>query len=192
MPLRGENGNSVRFTVVDEIMTMDKLRALTYDAVIKAGEENRVPDDLTFLYDFAKLWKSDGVDTMFRGAPHIVIASAPNDCSSPKEDTMIALSYFELLAVSNGLGTLWDGMFKLTLEFVAPELRKTFGIPDIISWIFHDIRQTFREICQSYTIRRYRYTDPETLISSRKYGTCHIKQWCKDAAAGLWSISRFS
>ena len=126
----GENGNSVCFTVVDEIATMDKLRALTYDAVIKAGEENRVPDDLTFLYDFAKLWKSDGVDTMFRGAPHIVIASAPNDCSSPKEDTMIALSYFELLAVSNGLGTLWDGMFKLTLEYVAPELRKTFGIPD--------------------------------------------------------------
>jgi nitroreductase/NAD-dependent dihydropyrimidine dehydrogenase PreA subunit len=126
----GENGNSVRFTVVDDRETMDKLRVITYNAVIKAGEENKVPDRLAFLYDFAKLWKNDGVDVMFRGAPHIVIASAPDDCPSPKEDTMIALSYFELLAVSNGLGTLWDGMFKLTLEFVAPELRKTFGIPD--------------------------------------------------------------
>lgn len=126
----GENGNSVRFTVVDDTETMDKLRTITYDAVIKAGEENRVPDNLAFLYDFAKLWKSDGIDVMFRGAPHIVIASAPNDCPSPKEDTMIALSYFELLAISNDLGTLWDGMFKLTLEFVAPELRKTFGIPE--------------------------------------------------------------
>lgn len=126
----GENGNSVRFTVADNIETMDKLRATTYDAVIKACEEGKVPENLAFLYDFAKLWKSDGIDVMFRGAPHIVIASAPNDCPSPKEDTMIALSYFELLATTNGLGTLWDGMFKLTLEFVAPELRKTFGIPD--------------------------------------------------------------
>jgi hypothetical protein len=122
-------------------MTMDKLRALTYDAVIKAGEENRIPDNLAFLYDFAKLWKSDGVDVMFRGAPHIVIASAPNDCPSPKEDTMIALSYFELLAVSNGLGTLWDGMFKLTLEFVAPELQRRLASPTITRGIYHDIRK---------------------------------------------------
>ncbi|MCI1720723.1 MAG: nitroreductase family protein [Bacteroidales bacterium] len=126
----GENGNSVRFTVVEDMKTMDKLRTITYNAIIKAGAEGKVPKNLSFLYDSAKLWESDKVDTIFRGAPHIVIASAPNDCPSPKEDTMIALSYFELLAISNGMGTLWDGMFKLTLEFVAPELRKTIGIPD--------------------------------------------------------------
>lgn len=126
----GENGNSVRFTVVDDIEVMHRLRSITYDAIIKAGEAGNVPENLNFIYEFARLWKQDGVDVIFRGAPHLVIASAPNDCPSPKEDTMIALSYFELLAVSDGLGTLWDGMFKLTLEFIAPELRKIFGIPD--------------------------------------------------------------
>jgi nitroreductase/NAD-dependent dihydropyrimidine dehydrogenase PreA subunit len=126
----GENGNSVHFTVVDDVETMYKLRNITYDAIIKAGEAGKVPENLNFIYEFARLWKKDGIDVVFRGAPHIVIASAPNDCPSPKEDTMIALSYFELLAVSNGLGTLWDGMFKLTLEFIAPELRQTFGIPE--------------------------------------------------------------
>lgn len=126
----GENGNSVRFTVVDDIDNMHKLRDMTYDAIIKAGDAGNVPENINFIYEFARLWKKDGVDVIFRGAPHLVIASAPNDCPSPKEDTMIALSYFEMLAVSDGLGTLWDGMFKLTLEFIAPELRKTFGIPD--------------------------------------------------------------
>jgi nitroreductase len=126
----GENGNSVRFTVVDDIDTMNKLREITYTAIIEAGEAGKVPEDLSFIYEFARLWKKDGVDEVFRGAPHLVIASAPEDCPSPKEDTMIALSYFELLAVADGLGTLWDGMFKLTLEFIAPQLRKTFGIPD--------------------------------------------------------------
>jgi nitroreductase len=126
----GENGNSVRFTVVDNIETMDKLRDITYDAIIRAGEADKVPQNLNFIYEFARLWKKNGTDVVFRDAPHLVIASAPEDCPSPKEDTMIALSYFELLAVSDGLGTLWDGMFKLTLEYIAPELRRTFGIPD--------------------------------------------------------------
>lgn len=126
----GENGNSVRFTVVDDMEQMNKLRDITYKAIIKAGEAGKVPENLSFIYEFARLWQKDGVDVVFRDAPHIVIASAPSDCPAPKEDTMIALSYFELLAVSDGLGTLWDGMFKLTLEYIAPELRETFGIPE--------------------------------------------------------------
>ncbi len=126
----GENGNSVNFSVVDNIETMHKLRDITYNAILRAGEENRVPENLKFILDFTRLAKNSATDILFRNAPHILIAHAPQDCPSPKEDTLIALSYFELLAVANGLGTLWDGMFKLALEFVVPELKEKFGIPE--------------------------------------------------------------
>jgi hypothetical protein len=43
---------------------------------------------------------------------------------------MIALTYFELLASSAGLGTLWDGLAKWALTAILPEMTKKLGIPE--------------------------------------------------------------
>lgn len=126
----GENDNHVLFTVIDDIEVMAQLREITYNAIAKAGEEGKITDKLSFIYEFAKLWKEPGVDVIFRGAPHIVITSSPEDCATPSQDMVIALSYFEMLAISNGLGTLWDGIFTLALLYIAPQLRQFLGIPE--------------------------------------------------------------
>lgn len=53
-----------------------------------------------------------GRDNLFRGAPHLLIASSPKTAPSPEADCFIALTYFELLAASMGLGTVWSGLAK--------------------------------------------------------------------------------
>ena len=68
-----------------------------------------------------------GHDEIFRGAPHLLIVSAGEKAYCGDADVIIALSYFELLAQSHGLGTTWCGFLKFIFDF-APELAGAFGI----------------------------------------------------------------
>jgi hypothetical protein len=72
----------------------------------------------------------NGRDNIFRGAPHLLIVSAPKDSPSPEADCHIALSYFELLAAGMGLGALWSGLAKWALTMIVPELLQRLGVPD--------------------------------------------------------------
>jgi len=50
--------------------------------------------------------------------------------SSPMPDCLIALSYFELFAQANGVGTVWNGLAKWAINDLVPEARHLLGIPD--------------------------------------------------------------
>ena len=45
----------------------------------------------------------------FRNAPCMIVASTPKKAPCREADPWIALSYFDLLAQANGLGTCWSG-----------------------------------------------------------------------------------
>jgi hypothetical protein len=92
--------------------------------------ENRLPEQLAFYADFVRLWEEKQVDIIFRDAPHLLIATAPRSAASPLPDCLIALSYFELYAQCNGVGTVWNGLAKLAMEDLLPETRQYLGIPD--------------------------------------------------------------
>lgn len=125
----GGNGNSVQFTVIDNLEAMQKFRDLAYSLIKKQGEAGKIDEKLSFINDFQKGWYQNGTDVIFRGAPHLLIASVPKTALSPEEDTLIALSYFELLANANGIGTLWNGLVKWTINDVAKELLEILEIP---------------------------------------------------------------
>jgi nitroreductase len=59
----------------------------------------------------------------------MVIASAPRSASSAEADPFIALSYFELMAASLGLGTVWCGYARWALQSVVPGMCRMLGIP---------------------------------------------------------------
>jgi NAD-dependent dihydropyrimidine dehydrogenase PreA subunit/nitroreductase len=82
------------------------------------------------LLEAASLFRENGVDAIFRGAPHLLLVYPTPDkvAHCGNEDTIIALSYFELLANRRGLGTTWCGLLTFILEAV-PELRAEFGLP---------------------------------------------------------------
>ncbi len=123
------NNRKVAFTVVDEIGTMDKLRKATYKAMqVKKENGGALPEKLEHL-DKRFRESPHGSDFIYRGAPHLLVASASEDSYSGEVDCLIALSYFELLAASHGIGTLWLGLAKLVFTEISPGLLTDLGVP---------------------------------------------------------------
>ncbi|HBI14574.1 MAG TPA: nitroreductase [Desulfobulbaceae bacterium] len=125
----GVNNRQLLFTVIEDQDTMRALRQETLVGIRRAVQEKSLPPGLEFYEAILRAWET-GRDIIFRGAPHLLAVSTPRGGPSPEQDTMIALSYFELLACSNGLGTLWDGLAKWALTAILPDMPKKLGIPE--------------------------------------------------------------
>ena len=124
----GKNERKVRFTLVDDPEVMARIRVLTMDGIRRAVDEDGLPDGMEFFAKFLTAW-DQGRDIIFREAPHMLIASSPREATAGEADPFIALSYFELMAASLGLGTVWCGYARWALQSVVPELGRRLGIP---------------------------------------------------------------
>jgi len=125
-----QNNNTVLFTLVEDRKNLAELRSLTYEHIKKSKAEDRLPQRLAFMDKFQSMWYDKQIDILFRNAPHLLIASAPKQVSAPETDTCIALSYFELLANSHGIGTMWNGFALWAIDRISPEVRTKIGIPE--------------------------------------------------------------
>ncbi|BCS54598.1 nitroreductase family protein [Geobacter sp. SVR] len=126
----GINSRQVRLTVVDDRDKLAAFREQIMAGLSRLVRDGELPEGLGFFADFVRLWEDKGVDTLFRGAPHFLVASAPQEVVSPLPDCLIALSYFELFAQANGVGTVWDGLAKIAIDTLLPETRQILGIPE--------------------------------------------------------------
>ncbi len=125
-----KNENAVQFTVVDNKEEMSQLRALTYDTIKEISAAGNMPASMAFLSNFQNVWESKKIDVIFRGAPHVLIASAPVKSTAPDLDATLAMTYFDLLANTEVIGTLWDGFAKNVFEDVDSDLKSKMGIPN--------------------------------------------------------------
>lgn len=126
----GMNMRKVRFTVIDDKAEMAKLREEVMSGLVSLVKANALPEGLSFYASFIKMWEDNGFDVIFRGAPHLLIASVPKDVASPLPDCLIAMTYFELFAQANGVGTVWNGLAKMAVNDLLPATRKRLGIPE--------------------------------------------------------------
>ncbi len=126
----GMNARDVLFTVVDDREKLGQLRDRVMAGLGRLVQEERLPEGMEFFADFVRVWEEKGMDILFRGAPHLLIASAPAQGASPVPDCLIALSYFELFAQSLGVGTVWNGLTKWAINNLLPETRERLGIPE--------------------------------------------------------------
>ena len=126
----GRNCRQVLFTVVDDKEKMAELREEVMSGLISLVHNNALPEGLSYYADFIALWEKNRYDVIFRGAPHLLIASTPQSVASPLPDCLIALSYFELFAQANGVGTVWSGLAKVAINDLLPGVRERLGIPD--------------------------------------------------------------
>lgn len=127
----GVNAQGVLFTVVKERAVMDALRWEVVERIGKLKDSGGLPEGLVGRYmgGAVKLWKEEGRDIIFRGAPHLLVTSAPKTAPCPVQDAHIALATFQMMAHVRGLGTVWDGMFMMALS-LCPDLAARIGIPD--------------------------------------------------------------
>jgi nitroreductase/NAD-dependent dihydropyrimidine dehydrogenase PreA subunit len=70
-----------------------------------------------------------GTDRILRGAPHLVVVHGRADDRSAPAACTIALTYFDLAAVSLGLGTCWAGYVTTAAGLWEP-LARELAIPD--------------------------------------------------------------
>lgn len=132
----GVNSCSVHHTVIDDKDTMETFRNEVYtqlEGVLSktdSDEKNSGSKHAIDMLNFAiKDRKKTGRDLIFRGAPHLVVTTAPKNAPTPAADTVIALSYLELMAQSMGIGTVWNGIAMMAFACL-PELSNRLGIPE--------------------------------------------------------------
>lgn len=128
----GHNSQSVQLTVVDDAAKVARLAAECFTRLQQLATEKRIPDNPLgeYLQLGLTLKAEHGLDIFFRGAPHLLITSAPKNGPSPQIDTVISLAYFELAAQAMGLGTLWNGLVKAMICDLFPDMVKRLGVPE--------------------------------------------------------------
>jgi nitroreductase/NAD-dependent dihydropyrimidine dehydrogenase PreA subunit len=126
----GKNCRDVLFTVVDDREKLARLRDEVMAGLAGLIRVDKLPQGMEFYADFVRMWEEKKVDILFRGAPHLLIASAPRQSACPVPDCLIAMSYFELFAQSLGVGTVWNGLTEWAINDILPETRLRLGIPD--------------------------------------------------------------
>lgn len=128
----GTNSQKVLVTLVEDIKITNDLRDEVYKRLSEALTDKEIANkpEMQYLGWASKMRTKTGADILFRGAPHLVITSAPKTSACPVADTHIFLSYFELYAQSRNIGTLWNGMLKWAFDSVFPDMKKKLGIPE--------------------------------------------------------------
>lgn len=121
----GVNDHRLHFVFIDDVEVMDRFRKRVNEKVIELIGSG-APEGKRFeRYQSAIL---AGIDIIFRGAPHLVLAATPADAPCSEIDPVIALSYFELYAQSLGLGTVWCGLATWAFQAL-PEILQELHLP---------------------------------------------------------------
>jgi nitroreductase/NAD-dependent dihydropyrimidine dehydrogenase PreA subunit len=126
----GVNSRQVRFTVLDSKDKSARFRDEVMAGLGKLVKENAFPAGTEYYANFVRIWEKHHIDLLFRDAPHLLVTSAPKNVATPVQDCLIALSYFELFAQANGVGTVWNGLVNRVISDLLPETRQRLGIPD--------------------------------------------------------------
>ena len=119
----GSNLQGISYLIVDDKNILDKAIKLTIEKLADDGASNKR------FNHYIQAYNNEGVDTIFRGAPCLILATADTDFIRGRENSIFSLTYLELYAPSLGLGSCWAGVFeKIALKYYSPML-KLFNIP---------------------------------------------------------------
>ncbi len=122
----GANASELTFNVIEDGETLDRIGKKTVGLIKSATADSKMPKRYEPML---RLPEDVLFGMLFRGAPHVLVVTAPLSAPCANEDAAIAVAYFDLLAQSAGLGCVWWGFLRLFAHLV-PEIRPLFGIPD--------------------------------------------------------------
>ncbi len=130
----GHNNQLANWLVISDKNEIRRLGQTVIDFLLANTEPN---PDLPYRWDHYRtdsdiivdLWNK-GEDSVFRGAPHLVILTGPRGMGKNnvgKETHTIRTAYFELAAIPHDLVTVWAGFFLAALQ-LHPPARKAVGL----------------------------------------------------------------
>ena len=119
-----KNSQNIRWIITKGMEETDIIRNLMLQYFEEATEVAPASESV-YMKTLVRAYKS-GRDIFLRGAPQLAIAVVPKNYDW-KEDASIALTYFEISAFANGLGTCWAGFFTSAARKYKP-LQDAIGI----------------------------------------------------------------
>jgi len=72
----GVNRRALTFSVIDDKAVMHRFRLKAINGLAEAGKAGRIPERFAYLMQAVPAWFEEGVDMIFRGAPHLLVVSA--------------------------------------------------------------------------------------------------------------------
>ncbi|MNB81142.1 Ferredoxin-2 [compost metagenome] len=115
----GHNLQNISYVIIDDRKLLDQAVSL----VIDEFEQDQISSNFTTPY------REEGMDTILRGAPSLILATADLNFPRGRENSIISLAYLELFAPTLGLGSCWAGMFERVAMRVNSPLLQLFNIP---------------------------------------------------------------
>jgi nitroreductase/NAD-dependent dihydropyrimidine dehydrogenase PreA subunit len=124
----GHNSQGLSYLVVEGRKAIDRICGLVADWMREMLDTQH---ELARKLGMAGLVRAheSGHDRILRGAPQIVVASAPAGLRPAQPATCLALEYVELYAPTLGVGTCWAGYTNSCAQMYPP-LVQFLGIPD--------------------------------------------------------------
>lgn len=123
----GSNTQMVEWLVFSDPIKIKKFAEMTVDWMRAEFQKNPQSPRASYMPMIVAAWDV-GYDAVLRGAPALVVASAPKEVGNGMVDLTIALSYLDLAAPILGLGTCWAGLLQGAL-LGSPPLKQAVGIP---------------------------------------------------------------
>lgn len=115
----GHNLQGISYLIIDDRKILDQ----AVELVIQEFEKDNVSSS------FITRYRENGIDTILRGAPSLILALADENFPRGRENSIISLTYLELYAQSENLGSCWAGMFeRIAMKDNSP-ITKLFQIP---------------------------------------------------------------
>jgi nitroreductase/NAD-dependent dihydropyrimidine dehydrogenase PreA subunit len=123
----GSNSQLVEWRVLTDKTKIKPMAGLTIDWMRQILKEGAPSTMASYFPLIVAAWDA-GYDAVLRGAPALIVASAPAEAGNGMVDLTLALSYLELAAPTLGLGTCWAGLLQRAV-FSSPSLKEALGIP---------------------------------------------------------------
>ncbi|WP_378956180.1 nitroreductase family protein [Pelosinus sp. sgz500959] len=115
----GHNLQGISYSIIDDRKLLDQ--------AVKLVAEEFEKDNL--LSEFIKPYREKGIDTILRGAPCLILATADINFLRGRENSIFSLTYLELYAPTLGLGSCWAGVFERIACRDNSPLLTLFNIP---------------------------------------------------------------
>ena len=124
----GANRQVIRWIVINDMEKVHQIAQMTIDWMKAVKEKNPALYAEANLEIFVSAW--DGhQDRISRGAPCIIMATAPKDERTAPPAAMIAISQIQLAAPALGLGTTFTGSINTAAQGYPPMI-KLLDIPE--------------------------------------------------------------
>ncbi len=121
----GSNTQGVAFLVLQDKNKVKKAAELTIEWLEKSSLATQ-----GFIPAFIQAYRSKGIDSILRSAPHLVLAITDSALDRGRECSISMLTYLELFAPVLGLGSCWAGIFELCAMSGYDPVLELFDIPE--------------------------------------------------------------